>query len=59
MTGTYTDFASLKKTLLARNALFVDTEFPANNDSLTFGGHTPRGLPVRRVEWKRPYVSYF
>ena len=53
------DFHSLKKALLERNSLFVDPEFPPDAKSLTFSGYLPRGLPFRRVEWKRPFVSYF
>ncbi|XP_060081791.1 calpain-B-like [Ylistrum balloti] len=46
------EYHSLRSELLRANSLFVDPEFPPNNSSLTFNGHTPRNFV--KVVWKRP-----
>ena len=57
MSRSTRDFNSLKRELLEKRQLFVDTDFPANNRSLLFNTVLPGDLPAKKVEWKRPAVS--
>ena len=48
------DFYQLREELCSQGRLFEDPKFPAINASLFFSKP-----PAKRIEWKRPYVTYY